>query len=82
MATKFITLNGDLKTINKKTVFTKGINGDFSITNEICLQPKDWDNVLYLGHDKDYGDVFKAWDDGNEEDFVLFFGKKGDEFDS
>lgn len=81
MATKFITLNGNSKPINKKTVFTKVLQHDFSV-DEDCLQPEDWENVLYLGHDMDYGDVFKVWDNGGEDNFALYFGEKGDEFDS
>lgn len=81
MATKFMTLNGNLKTINKETIFTKVLEPDFRI-DEDCLQPEDWDNVLYLGYDTGYGDVFKAWDNEDENSFTLYFGEKGDEFDS
>ena len=79
MATKFITLKGTIKE-NKKTIFTGVLTADFALSTD-CLEPKDWDNVLYLGYDRHYGDVFKAWDDV-DDDFMLYFGKKGDEFDS
>lgn len=42
-------------------------------------QPEDFDNVLWLGCDTSYGDVFKVWNGNAEfESFSLFFwGKRG-----
>ena len=45
------------------------------------VKPSIYENVLYIGWDNEYGDVFKCWDDKWEDTFVLFFGAKGDEFD-
>ena len=42
--------------------------------------PCDYDNVLHIGFDTKYGDVFKCWDDDSGE-FSLYFGIKGNEFD-
>ena len=53
-------------------------DGSLSLTS---AKPSTYDNVLYIGYDEDYGDVFKCWDDGLVDGFVLFFGVKGDEFD-
>ena len=76
MKTKFITLGSK---IVKKTVFTHFINSKIEISENIAFQPKNYENVLHIGYDKIYGDVFKAWK--NEHDnFVIYFGTKGDEF--
>lgn len=45
---------------------------------EANLQPSDFINVEFIGHDEQYGDVFKAWDN-NPQQFTLCFGTKGDE---
>ncbi len=64
----------------KKTVFTHSVNRIKEII-VAKLQPKDYDYVEFLFHDKDYGDVFKAWDDAHDDnDIALFFGTKGDEY--
>ena len=78
--TKFSTLDNKKKGV-KKTIFNEYVNGELEIDS--CLtKPYNWDNVLHLGYAKDYGDVFKVWDDPNENDFVIIFGEKGDEFDN
>ena len=42
--------------------------------------PSDFDNVLWIGHNHWYGDVFKVWSDVDPIKFNIFFGTKGDEF--
>jgi hypothetical protein len=77
MATNFMTLNSE-KQEPKKTVFEKQVNGCLAIDNALW-RPDEFKNVLYLGNDKYYGDVFKAWND-NKNDFFILFGTAGDEF--
>lgn len=78
MATKYTSLDKEEKEF-KKTVFNKFISNDLKIKNTIC-EPQSFENVLYLGYDKEYGDVFKAWDNKENNRFTIFFGIKGDEF--
>ena len=76
MATSYHILEG--VKIPKKTVFKYYLNSCMVI-EKTESQPFNWENVLYIGHDPVYGDVFKCWD--NEKDiFTLFFGEVGDEF--
>lgn len=75
--TKFSTIDG--KESPNKTIFKKYIDSDFTI-KEGAILPSDWDNVMFIGHDVIYGDVFKAWDD-DKNSFTIYFGKKGDEFE-
>ena len=76
MKTKFITLESK---IVKKTVFIHYVNRDMEIKLYPDFQANHYENVLHIGYDKVYGDVFKAWK--NEHDnFVIYFGTKGDEF--
>jgi hypothetical protein len=78
MATKYTSLIQERKEV-KKTVFNKIVNSKLEIEEAIST-PEQYNNVLYLGKDKDYGDVFKAWDNNTDENFTIFFGVKGDEF--
>ena len=79
MKTKFSTL--DKKKESKKTVFKKVVNEELEI--EISnVSTEFWDNVLHIGFDEDYGDVFKCWDNSTENNFTIAFGEKGDEFDN
>ena len=78
MVTKFISLEN--KKESKKTVFKKYITSNSSVEKAIS-EPSCYDNVLHIGYDKDYGDVFKAWNDNSPNDFVIYFGAKGDEFE-
>ena len=78
--TKFMTLNSVNKEVKNKTVFKQILTEDLNVVNIVTV-PSDWDNVLYLGYDGHYGDVFKAWNDGDSCQFTLFFGTKGDEFE-
>ena len=76
--TKFsslVSLNKD----KKETVFTYFLNADKKIQKAEFV-PSNFENVLHIGYDPDYGDVFKCWDN-YEENFTLYFGTKGDEFD-
>ena len=45
---------------------------------EAIEKPSDFINVEFIGHDRQYGDVFKAWNDDPQQ-FTLYFGTKGDE---
>ena len=77
--TKYTTLNKQETSKGKETVFTKCVMSD-DVT-KATAQPSEFDNVLFLGNDYSYGDVFKAWNNGEENDYCLYFGTKGDEFD-
>ena len=83
MATKYIDLSGNTtRKPKKETVITKVIGGDFRILDNTKLDYLNlWNNIAFLGHDKNYGDVFKLWDNDQPEDFAIAFGVKGDEFD-
>ena len=63
----------------QQTVFTHMVNC-YKEVEELNDKQQYWDNVLFIGHDVDYGDVFKVWDDGGENNFTICFGVKGDEF--
>jgi len=77
--TKYTTLeNKESKPINRTEFYSRV--GTSSIDVSPIENPYGYDNVIHIGSDKFYGDVFKAWNDGEENDFVLFFGEKGDEF--
>lgn len=76
MATNFMRLENS----RKKTIFEYCLGVDLVI-EDAQTQPQDWDNVLFIGEDTKYGDVFKCWNDGSQEGFYLFFGKIGNEFD-
>ena len=77
--TKFI--DNTKKANSKKTVFEKALSFDF-IVDDACGSIHDYEKVEFIGHDESYGDVFKAYHDENDENnFTLFFGVKGSEFD-
>lgn len=76
--TKFMTLSPIHRDGIKETVFKKVVIYDGK-TQESLIPADEWDNVMFIGHDRFYGDVFKTWDEGSD-DFTLYFGKKGDEF--
>jgi len=78
--TKFINLINSTKPKNKKTVFTKLV-GRVDVI-EANSSPEEFDYVAFIGSDVSYGDVFKAWQNGKEDNFYLYFGIKGDEFNS
>ena len=68
------------QTVKKQTKFTHYVNEYKQIINNND-NPLKWDNCLHIGTDKYYGDVFKVWDDNNENNFTIYFGVKGDEFE-
>ena len=80
MATNFMSLDKKQKE-NKKTIFTHIVEFDKKIKETSFNKPEDYENVLYIGYDNDYGDVFKVWNEEEENNFIIFFGTKGDEFD-
>lgn len=77
--TKFINMFGDSKKERKRTSFKRIITerGYIGTANT----PSDFDNVAFLGHDVYEGDLFLCWNDDPSRSKVLFYGKKGDEFD-
>jgi hypothetical protein len=77
MGTKFTTIEREKSF--KKTVF----NGVLLLGNvkPSKVLPGVYDNIMWIGHDEHYGDVFKAWNYG-QNSFTLYFGEKGDEFDN
>ncbi len=77
--TKFSTLDNKKKEV-KKTVFKITLGTDLQgLKTE--LTPYDYKNVLHLGYDIYYKDVFKCWNN-DPNDFTIYFGEKGDEFDN
>lgn len=62
----------------KKTVFKNVINTELEIVDTM-LTPGNFDNVLHIGKDMYYGDVFKCWHSKSDV-FYIFFGTAGDEF--
>jgi hypothetical protein len=78
--TKYI-LSGDVKKSTKTKFLFELQNLDEGIETT-SDGPEDWDNVEHIGTDRVLGDVFKAWTDGKRNDFVLYFGIKGDEFNN
>ena len=77
--TKFI--DNTKKNTSKKTVFEKALSFDFTV-DVTCADVYDYEKVEFIGHDESYGDVFKAYHDENDDNnFTLFFGVKGSEFD-
>ena len=78
--TKFI--DNTKKNNSKKTVFEKVLTFDFTVVDVACEDVYDYEKVEFIGHDESYGDVFKAYHDANDDNnFALFFGVKGSEFD-
>ena len=73
--TKFINRIAD-KPI-KPTTFKFLLDCEYS-KQEATEQPSGFTNVEFIGHDRQYGDVFKAWDHDPQQ-FTLYFGIKGDE---
>ena len=69
----------------KKTTFKKYLSSGFEVVDVDCIfhSTENYDIIEYLGTDNSYGDVFKAYHDENDENnFTLFFGVKGDEFNN
>ena len=80
MKTKFITL-GKTSKIFKETIFTHYIISGLTVCEGPTCTVNNFENVLHIGYDKRYGDVFKCWDnDDIPNNFTIYFGTKGDEF--
>ena len=78
MKTKFTTLEQKSEIV-AETVFTHLIDRNINISEKPIFQPRSFENVLHLGCDINYKDVFKCWD-SNPNKFTIYFGTKGDEF--
>ena len=66
----------------KKTIFKKVLESDLSCsdTNDSV---DDYELVEFIGHDVAYRDIFKAFpSESVKNNFTLFFGVKGDEFNN
>jgi hypothetical protein len=74
--TKYSTIETRVK---KQTIFKKFISADMNV-KDAALSPNIYNNVVFIGHNKCYGDVFKVYDDGDENNYTLYFGEAGDEF--
>lgn len=61
------------------TVFHKVLYSDLTL-NSSRFAPLDFNYVEYLGKSTRYGDMFKAWKEGEEENFYLYVGIAGKEF--
>ena len=72
-----MSLDDNKQKVVKETVFTSFVGLDSIVRS--TLKPSDYKNVLHIGYDRHYGDVFKCWDN-NINEFTLFFGTAGDEF--
>jgi len=78
--TKYTTLDKTEKLKAVKTVFRLMVSSDLEII-DAPLQPNKMDEVLFLGNDEDYGDVFLAYADAEDKsEFAIYFGEKGTEF--
>ena len=77
MKTNFMSLDGETKVVNE-TVFASYVGNNLEKV-KTTLKPINYRNVLHIGYDKFYGDVFKCWDDDINY-FTIFFGTAGDEF--
>ena len=76
-----LTVASTKKNKSKKTVFEKSLSFDF-IVDDATADVADYEKVEFIGHDESYGDVFKAYHDADDDNnFTLFFGVKGSEFD-
>jgi len=82
--TKFTTLTSSSKKI-KETVFKYAVDcnnpGAKPRIGDTAMKPKDFLEVVYLGCDKAYGDVFLARPE-TPSVFWIFFGEAGDEFNN
>lgn len=63
----------EVPTSFSKRILARGFQTTYS-------KPGDYDYVEYLGSSINYGDVFKAWNDGADDAFVIYMGTKGHEF--
>ena len=78
--TKYMTLDKKENPESKKTVFNLMVGSDMEII-DAPLQPDRMEEVLFLGNDESYGDVFLAYIDAKDKsEFAIYFGVKGNEF--
>ena len=77
--TKFISLPGQKSTV-RPTVFTRCVNDHYQAKDVEDVSPDDFETVIHIGYDSVYGDVFKAVRRGESAEFVIYFGKRGDEY--
>lgn len=75
--TNYLTID-EPKKISRKTVFTHRV-GKSEIVKLEYDSDIEFDNMMWLGFDHVYGDVFKVWKN-DSSDFTIYFGTKGDEF--
>ena len=73
-------VNKSNRKIVNKTVFTHAVDVDREVV-ETGMKPENYEVVELIGIDGSYGAVFKAYDH-DSDDFILFFGTAGDEFNS
>ena len=76
MSTNFMSLNDKVKE-GKETIFTKVVYNNGG--GDTIKTPKNYKNILHIGRDEWYGDIFKCWNE-DINCFTLHFGIKGDEF--
>ncbi len=82
MATLHIRLKDMIegKAKKRETVFTHVLGSDKKAVQLYTNLAPDKDNIIHLGCHQDYGDIFKAWMNGKENEFSIYFGVAGDEF--
>lgn len=73
-------VNKSSSKIANKTIFTNIVDVDGRV-RETNMKPEAYKVVELIGIDSIYGAVFKAYD-YDSDDFILFFGIAGDEFNS
>ena len=80
--TKFrrINLEQSNKKHPKKTVFNHYVTSYLNIASA-KNPPDDYEVVIHIGTDKEYGDVFIVYDDSPDR-FTIYFGEAGDEFEN
>ena len=78
MATTFHKLTNSIS--KNKTIFEKCLQTNFEVSFKVKFSPEDFDHVLHIGYSQDFGDVFKAWKNGHEAAYFIYFGIAGDEF--
>lgn len=62
------------------TVFHKVLYSENLTFNSAHYNPSSFDYVEYLGKNTRYGDMFKVWKEGREEEFYIYVGVAGKEF--
>jgi len=68
------------KEVKKKTVFRKALSFDLTVKDNVQFEPENYENVIWLGYDRNYGDIFKVFNDDYVDSFTIYFGEAGDEF--